>query len=176
MREIKFRAKDYTGEWRYGCLLERKYFDFKNGENVSMYYISSIEPDWTNSNVYTNKEYLVISNTIGQYTGLKDTNGKKIYEGDIILSQKMSDRPFSKKAKSKRLIGHVIYDIEEGFGFYNEDTKEWNVHKQYGAKYTVAFGKEQYKYRCIPWGEFYDCEVIGNIYDNPELVEASNED
>lgn len=80
--------------------------------------------------------------TIGQYTGLKDKNGKEIYEGDIV-----------KSISSK--VGYVIF-LQQEMGYVvvwdNCDTRLGHRNR----------------------GGGYDCdgsiEVIGNIYDNPELV------
>lgn len=69
MREIKFRAKDMSGEWVYGDLIHKR---TAPGEAM-IRCKQGIESD-------------VDIETIGQYTGLKDKNGKEIYEGDIVLT------------------------------------------------------------------------------------------
>jgi uncharacterized phage protein (TIGR01671 family) len=77
-----------------------------------------------------------------QYTGLKDRNGKKIYEGDIIQ--------FSKNSNS---IWKAYFNTE--LGFWGVE----NVGKDYGVSLSELY----------QWGHW---EVIGNIYNNPELIKV----
>ena len=111
--------------------------------------------------------------TVGQYTGLHDKSGKKIFEGDIILTQPFRDKPYSKKYKEKRLKGVVKYNIKCGDDFCGCEGKM----KYWGAEWNVEIiDKEDYKkFSNYDWGRFFECEVIGNIYDNPELLEEGEE-
>lgn len=89
----------------------------------------------------------VIPETVGQYTGLTDKNGKKIFEGDIIFC-------------SQEINGNFIdKHIEKGY-----------VEMKHGA---FGLHRKQGYYRTFKdWLEDYEYEIIGNIHDNPELLEV----
>ena len=87
---------------------------------------------------------MVDSSTVGQYTGLTDKNGKKIFEGDII---KVPDCCHCGDA-----VGFVYYDCDEAAYC----AKCWGIKYQLGADLSSD-----------------SIEIIGNIHDNPELLEES---
>lgn len=125
MREIEFRGKSViSNKWVYGWLNATEE-SLKNN-----YYWIDVNED----------SYQVDPETIGQYTGLKDKNGKKIFEGDILRLCK-STKPF------------IIYWT--GIS--------WGAKDIYGKKKEYAFGSD------LIW-ECEKCEVIGNIFDNGELL------
>ena len=148
MREIEFRGKSLLNNaWIVGYLIiddiSDKYYILPNGNSCN-------ESDKIGEEGLLHiLTFEVEKETIGQYTGLKDKNGKKIYEGDILLAPEWFGR----------LKCVCIYQQEnnvnpiQGFGLYSYDS--------YFRKYNTLVESDE-------WDEF---EVIGNIYDNPELLE-----
>lgn len=132
MRTIKFRGqREDTREWVYG--------DFIHYNEQFMINVYETEFGcWA-------YQVPIIPETIGQFTGLYDKNGKEIYECDILVCQKW-------------IGGNWIdYCIESGY-----------VEMKFGA---FGLRRKQGYYRPFKdWLEDYEFEVIGNIYDNKELL------
>lgn len=152
MREVLFRGKRITdGEWCEGNL----FIDEKGEKHEILLGYTNYRIAWE-----------VIPSTIGQYTGLTDKNGKKIFEGDIVRTQPFSDRPYSKKAKFKQHIGIVEYVIRH----FKNSLYEQDYEAGWGVKI-----KDYGKFGCCDWSAFFKCEVIGNIHDNPELLRSDQQ-
>lgn len=99
----------------------------------------------------------VIPETVSQYTGLTDKNGKKIFEGDIISATALDT---GKEQRAVVCFGNFIDENnnDEYIGFFIEFD---------GIKTTITqLSMEECKNRI---------EVIDNLYDNPELLEVEND-
>lgn len=124
MREILFRGKplgNLHGKFIYGSL------GVIDKDLCAIYHCFEFKDD---------EMQLVDPETVGQYTGLTDKNGKKIFENDIV--------------KIKGKTRYIFYG-SSGFRHTN--------YGEYADTLEKVFTTE-------------DCEVIGNIHDNPELLEA----
>ena len=138
MREILFRGKrTLNGDWIEGLLWKKKY-------NYNRIFISYFpyQDDYEET-------YSVCPKTIGQYTGLTDKNGKKIFEGDIVKA-KITE---NKLTHTKKYEG--IYTVK------------------YHDKYCYFYLAKQGNNLLFDgnWDYFLsNIEVIGNIHDNPELL------
>lgn len=129
MREILFIGKRVdNGEWVVGDLIHRQIW------KCSLTIIRVSDDGFDHY-----EEYEVIPETVGQFTGLTDKNGKKIFEGDIIAK------------------GFELYEVR-----WNPEQVRWGI---YSGNYEVAgFTKFSEPY----------FEVIGNIYDNKELLNGKD--
>ena len=138
MREILFRGKRLdNGAWETGSLVI-----VRMDCNDAQYYIAD---------KMTGYHTPVDPSTVGQYTGLKDKNGKKIFEGDILHIAKIAD----------------------GLGGYYQHPPDYPVNVV--VKWDLCAWMwetlcEDKRYISFPnaWSH-YECEIIGNVHDNPEL-------
>lgn len=157
-REILFRGKSVeTNEWVYGSYILEKYGNtpyicyFEYGTFVNI------------------KQVEVIPETVGEFTGMTDKNGTKIFEGDIVKTQPFLDRPDSAKRKSKQFLGivkHIIHTFK-GNEFFPE--------QKYNSYWQVKIMEDTGKYNYCSWSRFWNCEVVGNKFDNPELIKEEKQ-
>ena len=141
MREILFRGKRLdNGEWVYW-----------NGiglvtTHTGKYYKAVVRRRYGETYFYHAYQLmgLVDKNTIGQYTGLKDRNGKRIFEGDIV---------------------HCVARIDDANCVVIFEDGEFRFVPERNYK-TYTTGMGYHALRC------FDKEIVGNIHDNPELLEG----
>lgn len=151
MREILFRGKRTdNGEWVEGCFI-------KDGKPDERKYFIQTLPTFEKP---LGDIYEVDSKTIGQFTGLCDKNGKKIFEGNIVKYTRTDMYAPTKSFNGEDLVSkHLIYWNEEKCCFYQEHYTK----KRCIGGGSINFIDERAKDNII--------EVIGNIHDNPELLE-----
>lgn len=128
-RVIKFRGKSLNnGNWAYGDLSQRGQITFIECE---------VQPE-----------------TIGQFTGLFDKNGKEIYEGDIVSKTTKSGYPDNR-------VGEIVF--RNGlFGIRNDS--------RYGLPVSILVSESNWVDGNASGTSIFEYEVIGNVYDNPELL------
>ncbi len=129
MNEILFRAKSYDNNWKYGYYVNQ----YRTHQIYSC-----------NGNETPNESYLINPETVGQFTGLFDKNGIKIFEGDIVRVDGICE-----------CVGTNIFIIENGGGAYYLCHNNRLV---YLLKHHIDY-----------------LEVIGNVYDNPELLQVDED-
>ena len=162
MREILFRGKRlYDGEWVYGFYVhcadrwgrDKDLIQSLDIESGEFGFLHEVDPE-----------------TVGQYTGLTDKNGKKIFEGDIF---KFKDEAWSSYYTScgteydsweVENYGVVGFCDDSGrFDFvrykFNENSVEADLHENNSIAFADFVG---------------ELEIIGNIHDNPELMGAQS--
>ena len=136
MREILFRGKAINGgQWLYG--------HFTEYAGTSQIWTATDDGTWNS---------IVDPATVGQYTGLTDKNGVKIFEGDIV------------KLKNSTPKGEWIAVVEFG-----------NPNASYSWSWQLKYlSGDNFNRDVLLWVDMEECgatcEVIGNIHDNPELL------
>lgn len=135
-RHILFRAKRKdNGEWVYGYYAtQSNHACFQSELKYTSFILKDEFMDWGLGGL---AEYEVIPESVGQFTGLTDKNGNKIFEGDIVKCLSLEN-------------GYVNKEV-----YYAEDR----------ARFVLGSLGSDYDFE-----EYINVEVIGNIYDNPELL------
>ena len=144
MREILFRGKRIdNGKWVEGEMLhdmqDRPYIYWKTPKELPI--------------VFSNHA-IVRPETVGQFTGLTDKNGKKIFEGDIVRGRHWTS-----------------YNNKNP-----EDFHSWRVDWSEKSGLITFADSPTTKARLSihDFADFGEVEVIGNIHDNPELLEVND--
>lgn len=157
MREIKFRGFELDlKRWFYGGYhkhIKRQPYavnDSLKEEDIQHLIIVDEHADWG-----LQKSIQIVNvdkSSVGQFTGLYDKNGKEIYEGDIV------DIIVYNHIEPEFVDKFIVYYDNNVAGFMFENNK---------TKLPVCDAKELYEHYY-----HFEIEVIGNIYENPELMEC----
>ena len=128
MREIEFRGKDLENKWRYGFYSPLIWYpSYEQTPSIKEFKGGDIQ---------------IKKDTLCQYTGLKDKNGQKIFEGDIL----------------ERFGYKVEIFFKDGSFCYTKDNEIISVN-------DTEFPLEE-----------DECEIIGNVFDNPELLKEKEDE
>ena len=134
MRPIKFRVKGRNNQWHYGYPL------IYNDESFSFVDYEKLNDDRTPLELCT-LEY-VEDDTLGEFTGLHDKNGREIYEGDVVI-----DCEYGRY--------EVVYDSQYMRFAFRQGNINWGMEALFDG--------------------VCDCQVLGNKYDHPYLLDDGGE-
>lgn len=163
-REIKFRGKSYnSGFWLYGNLIVPEF------------------SSWNYYMFYGRERRKVYPDTVGQFTGLRDKNGKEIYEGDII-----------RVSEYENILMREFSDAPDRFDLFTLDEIKGDLRQSYTSPVTWEEGSfcistngdwlhHNDMFLAVLFGDMkrsspiFDFEVIGNVTDNPELLKQQRQ-
>ncbi|WP_125580782.1 YopX family protein [Lacticaseibacillus suibinensis] len=147
MRQIKFREWDPEREKMYGKGHGMSYSDRLESDNATMFVFDHEESD---DNREEEKDMNGVPfRRIMQYTGLHDKNGREIYEGDIVRSK-------PRRQHEKSFVGAVHYGrVDPSFTIHDKDGHDFRLYYS---------------------GEYRTYEVIGNIFEDKQLLEVAEHD
>lgn len=146
MREILFRGKTGAGNWVYGSLIlaGRYCCILETEENVHPLDYPYLDPDL---GVIDGQATPVLLETVGQFTGITDKNGNKIFEGDILEEKSL----YSLRTRTV-VIGNAMTSFV--YSTLEEWLEDWSTPID-----DYEFGIDLSCY-----------EIIGNVHDDPELL------
>lgn len=152
MREILFRGKTTDGRWVDGSLLRGVNRYVNNNEVMYIYPIDTRIHDYGVISGYFGVQ--VNPETVGQFTGCWDEDGIAIFEGDIVEFEGHGYIPFTERGVVVFQGGSFIILYDNKYIHRIGQISEWS---EMGSSGTVV----------------YTYKIIGNIHDNPELLEAN---
>lgn len=130
-REIKFRGRMHSGEWKYGLPMKV----YKEGNEL-----------WGIHEENTECVYDVMPETIGQYIGERDKNGKEIYEDDVVWFWEKIINTETKEEETSDALGVVCYEYVDFMAL------------TYEGEDIFGYGSET-------------ITLVGNIFDNKDLID-----
>lgn len=155
-REILFRGKQIRdSEWIYGDLSRQ----LQESRCFVFPILKDDKIDW-NDCAADPFAYEVDPNTVTQYTGLKDKNGVKIFEGDIVEISNFKTGRIDGPLHSHKPFNLEVVFFRGGFLFSTKN----DIEKEFGLVLS-EYGLQDSS------SDSYSVEVIGNIYDNKNLIE-----
>lgn len=149
MREIIFRGKDACGNWHEGLL-------------------AHIGNAWYISNKFgVATAFEIRPETVGQFTGLTDKNGKKIFDGDIV--RYCDEDCYYYPEDCTEFFGKVVQECG-AFGIGTDKELPLELENWCNNDNFVSLWEIYWNLNCCD-GELSMLEVVGNSHDNPELLE-----
>ena len=148
MREILFRAKTKnSGRWAYGDLVTQRY---NSRQGIHIYE--------KNDKMQSGYQFVRIDKkTICQYTGVKDKNNKEVYDGDIIYLEE------------EHLYGKVCWENLRWYVYWYG----WIDKEGLGIVYDIV-NENPLSDELLTSEDKIWVAVVGNIYDNPEMLKGEN--